>query len=165
MQKCKWTTYLLQWQSIQNENKRWKLLNCINLYAQKVGHVCKLNCIRCDQKTEKGGLSVQVHLKRGLNMLQNAKASRKAHKPREAKIHFLVTWLIWASSWDYGDYRRSAKVQASLCIRAVSPEPSLFAHIKYGRRRRVRPRIGHLAPLDGCVWAFEEWVYGRRKVT
>ena len=25
-------------------------------------------------------------------------------------------------------------------IRAVSPEPSLFAHIKYGSRRRVRPK-------------------------
>ena len=34
-------------------------------------------------------------------------------------------------------------------IRAVSPEPSLFANIKYGSRRRVRPKIGHLAPLDG----------------
>ena len=31
---------------------------------------------------------------------------------------------------------------------AVSPEPSLFAHIKYGSRRRVRLNIRHLAPLD-----------------
>ena len=27
----------------------------------------------------------------------------------------------------------------------ISPEPSLFAHIKYGSRRRVRPKIRHLA--------------------
>ena len=32
----------------------------------------------------------------------------------------------------YLSHRRPAKAQASLRIRAVSPEPSLFAHIKYG---------------------------------
>ena len=42
--------------------------------------------------------------------------------------------------------RRPAKAQASLRIRAVSPEPSLFAHNKYGSRRRVRLKIRHLAP-------------------
>ena len=47
----------------------------------------------------------------------------------------------WASSWDYG---------------------SLFAYMKYGSRRKVQPKIRYLAPLDGC--AFEEWVYGGRKV-
>ena len=34
----------------------------------------------------------------------------------------------------YFSHRRPAKAQASLRIRAVSPEPSLFAHIKYGQR-------------------------------
>ena len=48
-------------------------------------------------------------------------------------------------------YRRPAKARASLRIRAVSPEPSLFAHMKYGSRRRVRTKIRHLAPLDGCA--------------
>ena len=38
-------------------------------------------------------------------------------------------------------HRRSAKAQASLRIRAVLPEPSLFANMKYGSRRRVRPNI------------------------
>ena len=56
----------------------------------------------------------------------------------------------------YLPHRRPAKAPASLRIRAVSPEPSLFAHIKYGSRRRVRPKIGHLAPLDGSACAFEE---------
>ena len=37
----------------------------------------------------------------------------------------------------YLSYRRPAKAQASLRICAVSPEPSLFAHMKYGSRRRV----------------------------
>ena len=62
-----------------------------------------------------------------------------------------------AHSWDYGTYHSG--------IRAVSPEPSLFAHIKYGSRRRIRPKIRHLALLDGCARAFEEWVYGGRKVS
>ena len=39
----------------------------------------------------------------------------------------------------YLSHRRSAKAQASLRIRAVSPEPSLVAHIKCGSRQRVRP--------------------------
>ena len=52
-----------------------------------------------------------------------------------------------------------ATAQASLRIRAVSPEPSLFANVKYGSRRRVLSKIRHLAPLDGCACVFEEWVY------
>ena len=39
----------------------------------------------------------------------------------------------------YLSHRRPAKAHASLRIRAVSPEPSLFAYIKYGSRRRARP--------------------------
>ena len=53
-------------------------------------------------------------------------------------------------------HRRPAKAQASLRIRAVSPQPSLFAYIKYGSGRRVGSKIRHLAPLDGCACAFEE---------
>ena len=48
--------------------------------------------------------------------------------------------------------------------KAVSPEPSLFEHIKYRSRLRIRPTIRHAAPLDGCPFAFEECVYGGRKV-
>ena len=57
--------------------------------------------------------------------------------------------------WYLSD-RRPVKAQASLRIRTVSPEPSLFAHVKYGSRRRVRLNIRHLAPPDGCACAFEE---------
>ena len=59
---------------------------------------------------------------------------------------------------------RPEKAQASLRIRAVSPEPSLFAHMNYGSRRRVRQKIRHLAPLDGCACVFEELIYGGQKV-
>ena len=61
-------------------------------------------------------------------------------------------------------HRRPAKALASLRNRAVSPEPSLFAHMKYGSRQRVRQKVRHLAPLDGCACAFEELVYGGRNV-
>ena len=64
----------------------------------------------------------------------------------------------------YLSRRRPVKAQTSLRIRAVSPESSLFAHIKYGSRQRVGPKIRHLAPLDGRACVFEEWVYGGRKV-
>ena len=56
----------------------------------------------------------------------------------------------------YLSHMGAAKAQASLRIRAVLPEPLLFAHIKYGSRRRDRPKIRHLATLDGSACAFEE---------
>ena len=46
-------------------------------------------------------------------------------------------------------------------MHAVSPEHSLFTHMKYGSRRRVQPKIIHLAPLHGCTCAFKEWVYSK----
>ena len=36
--------------------------------------------------------------------------------------------------------------------------------MKYGSRQRVRTNIRHLAPLNGCACAFEEWIYGGQKV-
>ena len=106
---------------------------------------------------------------------------------RRLKLHIYIVWIlaqivlkILISEHNYLQHqkeemsqlmrlwyllhRRPAKAQASLHIRAVSQEPSLFAHIKYGSRRRVRPKIRDLAPLDGCAYAFEKWVYGGRKV-
>ena len=56
----------------------------------------------------------------------------------------------------YLSQRQPAKAQASLCMHAVWQGPSLFAHMKYENRRRVRPKIGHLAPLDDCACALEE---------
>ena len=46
---------------------------------------------------------------------------------------------------------RAAKVQASLRIRAVSPEPSLLAHTSSESRRTFRQKAKSLAPLNG--WA------------
>ena len=61
---------------------------------------------------------------------------------------------IWTSSWDYGTYYIGDQRRLSRAC-AVSSEPSLFAHMKNGSRQRVRPKIRHLASLDGCACAFE----------
>ena len=46
---------------------------------------------------------------------------------------------------------RAAKVQASLRIRAVSPEPSLLAHTNNESRGTFRQKARSLTPLNG--WA------------
>ena len=48
---------------------------------------------------------------------------------------------------------RAAKVQASLRIRAVSPEPSLLAHTSSESRGTFRQKARSLAPLNGCARA------------
>ena len=73
------------------------------------------------------------------------------HFPRPQEPTHEILVLITYS--DIGDQRWLRRA----C--AVSPEPSLLAHIKYGRRQRVRPKIRHLAPLDICACTFKEWVY------
>ena len=51
----------------------------------------------------------------------------------------------------YLSHMRAAKVQASLRIRAVSPEPSLLAHTSSESRGTFRQKARSLAPLDD--WA------------
>ena len=46
---------------------------------------------------------------------------------------------------------QAAKVQASLCISAVSPEPSLLAHTSSESRGTFRQKARSLASLNG--WA------------
>ena len=50
---------------------------------------------------------------------------------------------------------RAAKVQASLRIRAVSPELSLLAHTSSESRGTFRLKARSLAPLNGWTCAFE----------
>ena len=50
---------------------------------------------------------------------------------------------------------RAAKVQASLRIRAVSPEPSLLAHTSNESRGTFRQKARSLAPLNGLACAVE----------
>ena len=57
-------------------------------------------------------------------------------------------------SW-YLSPMRAAKVQASLRIRAVSPEPSLLAHTSSESRGTFRQKTRSLAPLNGWTCAVE----------
>ena len=50
---------------------------------------------------------------------------------------------------------RAAKVQASLRIRAVSPEPSLLAHTSSESSGTFRQKARSLAPLNGWACAVE----------
>ena len=50
---------------------------------------------------------------------------------------------------------RAAKVQASLRIRAVSPEPSLLAYTSSESRGTFRQKASSLAPLNGWACAVE----------
>ena len=50
---------------------------------------------------------------------------------------------------------RAAKVQASLRIRAVSPEPPLLAHTSIESRGTFRQKTRSLAPLNGWACAFK----------
>ena len=50
---------------------------------------------------------------------------------------------------------RAAKVQASLRIRAVSPEPPLLAHTSSESRGTFRLKARSLAPLDGWACSVE----------
>ena len=50
---------------------------------------------------------------------------------------------------------RAAKVQASLRIRAVSPEPSLLAHTSSDSRGTFRQKARSLAPLNDWTCAVE----------
>ena len=77
------------------------------------------------------------------------------------KCHNLMSWLIlFYNGADYMDRvkriwyvspMRAAKVQASLRIRAVSPEPSLLTYTSSESRGAFRQKARSLAPLDG--WA------------
>ena len=50
---------------------------------------------------------------------------------------------------------RVAKVQASLRIRAVSPEPPLLAHTSSESRGTFRQKARSLVPLNGWASAFK----------
>ena len=91
-----------------------------------------------------------------------------------AKTDFLITWLnkkvikVWKKLNCMSERRRNmsrvkriwylspmraAKVQASLHIRAVSPEPPLLAHTSSESRGTFRQKARSLAPLNGLACA------------
>ena len=67
--------------------------------------------------------------------------------PRQANL----VLIAYASSEGSGE----PKVQASLRIRAVSPEPPLLAHTSSESRGTFRQKARSLAPLNGWTCAVE----------
>ena len=63
----------------------------------------------------------------------------------------IMCYLDRAKRFWYLSPMRAAKVQASLRIRAVSPEPPLLAHTSSESRGTFRQKARSLAPLNG--WA------------
>ena len=78
-------------------------------------------------------------------MTKRLKGSKSVHAS-DASCHMGRAKRIW-----YLSPMRAAKVQASLRIRAVSPEPSLLAHKSSESRGTFRQKARSLAPLNG--WA------------
>ena len=60
---------------------------------------------------------------------------------------------------------RAAKVQASLRIRAVSPEPSMLAHTSSESRGTIRQKARSLAALNGWACAVKICHDGMREDT
>ena len=60
---------------------------------------------------------------------------------------------------------RAAKVQVSLCIRAISPEPQLLAHTSSESRGTIRQEARSLAPLNGWACAVKICQDGKLKDT
>ena len=100
------------------------------------GFVLQKHCLICNHMTKSAGIS-QVTL-------------------NSMKAGLLICYYmdrvkrIW-----YLSPTRAAKVQASLRIRAVSPEPSLLAHTSSESRGTFRQKARSLAPLNGWACAVE----------
>ena len=77
-----------------------------------------------------------------------------------AKFYHYLSQLM--RLW-YSSHRWPAKAQANLYIRPDSPEPSLFAHMKYGNRWRVIPKNtkNQIFSLTGWlhmrIWRMNLW--------
>ena len=81
--------------------------------------------------------------------------STYAHKSLSLKINESELQMGRAKRICYLSPMRAAKVQASLRIRAVSPEPSLLAHTNSESRGTFRQKARSLAPLNGWACAVE----------
>ena len=74
----------------------------------------------------------------------------KNKKVHQASLKLGRVKRIW-----YLSPMRAAKVQASLHIRAVSPEPPLLAHTSSESRGTFRQKARSLVPLNGWACAVE----------
>ena len=102
--------------------------------------------------------------KNTLIRLWNPSASLMGMQMSFYKFHLVSTPVFKKVKFFYSDCvkriwyllpMRAAKVQASLRIRAVSPEPPLLAHTSSESRGTFRQKARSLAPLNGWACAVE----------
>ena len=79
-----------------------------------------------------------------MNFTKSKNEKKKQKKQQQQKKHMDRVKRIW-----YLSPMRAAKVQASLRIRTVSPEPPLLAHTSSESRGTFRQKARSLAPLNG----------------
>ena len=130
----------------------WKHSEKLNIIGQ--GHSVCYKDIHMFENTVKTCI-------RHLNVLSPKKRSKLWGKYINRFIVLVfgqdLRFIIWTASSEFGTYRlclspmRAAKVQASLRIRAVSPEPLLLAHTSSESRGTFRQKARFLASLNG--WA------------
>ena len=90
-------------------------------------------------------------------LMQTSKRLATKRRPDDKKVSWHCAQRVVLDDMDrvkriwYLSPMRAAKVQASLRICAVSPEPPLLAHISSESRGTFRQKARSLAPLNG--WA------------
>ena len=86
------------------------------------------------------------------NTLKSVLNWKKLHVALQAQDYLGRVKRIW-----YLSPMRAAKVQASLRMRAISPEPPLLAHTRSESKGTFRQKARSLAPLNG--WACAVKIY------
>ena len=127
-----------------------------------------LNLVLKDMK-----LVLNVNLKRQITGIPTYKLDTEVEKDKSSAL-FPQEVKAKSNNLEYNQFRLVANEPAHeimvLTTQVTSegsgkpvhlyslPEPLQFTHMKYGSRRRVRPKIRHLAPLDGCACTFEKYM-------
>ena len=110
-------------------------------------------------RTVKASTSAFKFENRGLEKVLDHIQKHEQIDHEKTSVHIRHDWclLVWPSHLDrvkriwYLSPMRAAKVQASLRIRAVSPEPPLLTHTSSESRGTFRQKARSLASLNG--WA------------
>ena len=115
-------------------------------------HTFHANAYRISQPmTKKTKKQQQQKQKQNKNKQEDFIFVKKKHEIPLLLINNYIYKMGRAKRIWYLSPMRAAKVQASLRIRAVSPEPPLFAHTSSESRETFRQKARSLAPLNG--WA------------
>ena len=149
---------------------KWPVIGTVSVYEPQQDKINKMACAPSEDSDQPGGISHHCTLLEAKNP--------KTFFRRTTKTLIIIDWtnaqadlslrlgksLFLLSSGSYMDrvkriwylsLMRTAKVQASLRIRAVSPEPPLLAHTSSESRGTFRQKARSLAPLNGWACAIK----------